>query len=220
MRNVLRIITPSFLSALLACCASNTAPDGVAVLPPPPRPTTTSLGTVQEDGHEGEIIVPTCGPDRRGFVAPVRIVFVRGRSPRPDELDLPREERLRHEVLTEDGVSFAIVGHGVCNGLGQSRPSCSSRVLPDNRVFLEADMCCENGASDPRPIGNLLEPPQAGTTCDAGPLSPGTYTLLFRGKEVTTFRIPSIAHRSELGRTFPLLPQPPDAGLPLDSASE
>jgi hypothetical protein len=218
----MRRVLPAVCSLVVLACASaaSEAPTTPLAETAPPRPTTTSLGTVQEDGHEGEIIVSTCGPDRRGFVAPVRIVFVRGRSPRPDELALPREERLRHEVLTEEGVSFAIVGHGVCNGLGQSRPSCSSRVLPDNRVLLEADMCCENGASDPRPIGNLLEPPQAGTTCDAGPLSPGTYTLLFRGREVTTFRIPSIAHRSKLGRTFPLLPQPPDAGPPLDSASE
>jgi hypothetical protein len=66
----------------------------------------------------------------------------------------------------------------------------------------------------------LAEPPTALAECKVGRLGPGTYSLFFRSVHVATFAVPSTVRSDQLSRTFPLLPPPPDAGPPLDSASE
>jgi hypothetical protein len=217
MRNVLSVTTAMLVAVLPSACASNTAPDGVTVPPPPPRPATTTISVFQQGRHEGELVVPTCGAERRGFVAPVRRVRVRGRFPTDRDIDVPPNLFHHYQALGEDTVSVMVLGAGVCDG-GAIRPACTATVR-DQTILVEANMCCES-----RPVtslyGNLAEPPTALAECKVGRLGPGTYSLFFRSVHVATFAVPSTVRSDQLSRTFPLLPPPPDAGPPLDSASE
>jgi hypothetical protein len=147
---------------------------------------------------------------------PVDEVRVKGRFPSPGQVDAPPGEVGQYHVLGPDPIHVVVIGHGYCDG-SEIHPTCNAVLGANGIIVVEADLCC---SSIPSKIGNTAMPPPPMATCSPGPLAAGAYTLLFRGKEVTTFQIPSIAHRSKLGRTFPLLPPPPDAGPPLDSASE
>jgi hypothetical protein len=112
------------------------------------RTRTTFISVFQQGRHEGELVVPTCGAERRGFVAPVRRVRVRGRFPTDRDIDVPPNLFHHYQALGEDTVSVMVLGAGVCDG-GAIRPACTATVR-DQTILVEADMCCES-----RPVTSL-----------------------------------------------------------------